>query len=157
MIELLDFTTEDYGNIYAFMRPLWLTTYGEILPTEQIEFLLEKYFSKEGLAHYRALGYRYRKIGEIGVLVTVEKEKELYIDKLYLLPSARGMGIPREIFQELQKSGKDLTLNVNRANERAVKCYLKNGFQIERETEILLDNGMINCDYEMRLKTKKSP
>ena len=67
------------------------------------------------------------------------------------------MGIPREIFQELQKSGKDLTLNVNRANERAVKCYLKNGFQIERETEILLDNGMINCDYEMRLKTKKSP
>ncbi len=156
MIKLLDFTPQNYDNIYDFMRPLWLDTYGEILPLEQIEFLLEKYFSKDGLAHYRALGYRYQKIGDEGVLVTVEKEDEIYIDKLYLLPSARGKNIPKEVFDKLQNSGKDLTLNVNRANERAVKCYLKNGFQIERETEILLDNGMINCDYEMRLKAKKS-
>jgi len=157
MIRLLDFTTEDYEKLHDFMRPLWLATYGEILPPPQIEFLLEKYFSKAGLAHYRAQGYRYRKIGDNGVLVTVEKDGEIYIDKLYLLPSARGKGIPTEVFKELQKSGKDLTLNVNRANERAVKCYLKNGFQIERETEILLDNGMVNCDYEMRLTARKSP
>ena len=101
MIRLLDFTTEDYEKLHDFMRPLWLATYGGILPTAQIEFLLEKYFSKAGLAHYRAQGYRYRKIGDNGVLVTVEKDGEIYIDKLYLLPSARGKGIPTEVFKEL--------------------------------------------------------
>lgn len=152
---LTDFTKRDYDSLYDFMRPLWLETYGAILPKAQIEFLLEKYFSPSGIAHHRALGYRYQKIGEFGVLVTLEKEKEIYIDKLYLLPTARGKGVSKAVFDELKTSGKELTLNVNQANERAVRCYLKNGFFIERSMDIVLGNGMINSDYEMRF-TKKS-
>lgn len=152
---LTDFQEQDYETLYDFMRPLWLDTYGEILPTAQIEFLLDKYFSKAGLQHFRALGYRYRKIGDVGVLVTVEKNEEIYLDKLYLLPIARGHGYAKSVFDELKKEGKDITLNVNQANERAVKCYLKNGFVIERKTDIPLGNGMVNCDYEMRLHVKQ--
>ncbi len=153
-MKLTAFTNQDFDNLYAFMRPIWLKTYGGFLPEAQILFLLDKYFSKDGLAHYRALGYRYQKIENIGVLVTVDKGKEIYIDKLYFLPSAQGHGYAKQVFNALKTLGKDLTLNVNRQNEYAVKCYLKNGFVIERKVEIPLDNGMVNCDYEMRLKVE---
>ena len=119
------------------------------------EFLLHKYFSPEGLAHFRAQGYRYQKIADAGVLVTVERGEDVYVDKLYLLPSHRGHGYAKAVFEQLKTLGKDITLNVNQANERAVKCYLKNGFVVERQVEILLDNGMVNCDYEMRLHVKQ--
>ena len=152
---LTDFTQEDFAGLYDFMRPIWLETYGGFLPTAQIEFLLDKYFSNAGLAHFRALGYRYQKIAGAGVLVTVERGDELYLDKLYLPPTQRGHGCAKSVFDELKKFGKDITLNVNQANERAVKCYLKNGFVTERTTEILLENGMINRDFEMRLHVKQ--
>ncbi len=150
-----DFNEKDYLGLYDFMRPIWLETYGGFLPVEQIEFLLQKYFSLEGLAHFRAQGYRYRKIADAGVLVTVDKGEYIYLDKLYLLPSQRGHGYAEAVFDELKKAGKDIALNVNQSNERAVKCYLKNGFVIERTTDVLLENGMINRDYEMRLHVKQ--
>lgn len=153
-MKLTDFTSHDYQTLYDFMQPLWHETYGEILPREHIELLLEKYFSEAGIAHYRAQGYVYQKIDDIGVLVFVEREKEIYLDKLYLLPAARGKNYPAFVFDELLKRGKDVLLNVNRGNERAVRCYLKNGFAIERQEEIVLSNGMVNHDYVMRKKCK---
>ncbi len=151
---LQDFQENDYKNLYEFMRPLWLDAYSEILPKTQIEFLLNKYFSEPNIARFRAKNYQYRRILDCGVLVFVELESELYIDKLYLLPSARGTGIAEQVFAELLKHGKDLTLNVNQSNERAVRCYLKNGFIIDSKIDIDLGNGMINCDYVMRKKAK---
>ena len=132
------------------MQPIWLETYESVLPKEQIEFLLEKYFSKSALQAFVKNGYRYFKIDEVGVLVYVEREKEVYLDKLYLLPSARGKGYAEFVFAQLLNLEKDILLNVNRANARAVGCYLKNGFEIEKKEEILLGNGMINYDYVMR-------
>ena len=149
-MKLTAFTEKDFTGLYEFMEPLWIETYGKILPREQIIFLLHKYFSSEGLAHYRAQGYRYYKIDEVGVLVFVERETETYMDKLYLLPKARGKGYAKFVFDELIKLGKDVVLNVNQANERAMRCYQKNGFAIESQTDILLENGMINRDFVMR-------
>ena len=56
------------------------------------------------------------------------------------------------MFKELLRLGKDITLNVNQSNERACRCYLKNGFVIDEEQIIELEDGMINKDYRMRLK-----
>lgn len=147
---LQNFTQKDFENLYDFMKPLWQETYGDILPPEQLNFLLQKYFSADGMRHYQNLGYQYRKIDDVGVLVFVEKEDSVYIDKLYLLPSARGKNYPAFVFDWLAQFGKDITLNVNQQNTRAVKCYLKNGFIIERTEDIHLGDGMINCDYIMR-------
>ena len=151
-MKLTDFNEQDFENLYDFMKPIWLETYGPILPEEQILFLLEKYFSKEGLQKYRALGYQYRKINDDGVVVFVVRDMEVYMDKLYLLPSARGKRYPAFVFSELAKYGKDILLNANSHNTRAVNCYLKNGFSIEKSEDIDLGNGMINRDFVMRKK-----
>ncbi len=146
---LRKFQKEDFACLRSFMTPLWHETYGKIIPKEQIDFLLEKYFSEPALVAFQAKGYEYYKIDETGVLVYVERETELYIDKLYLPSSMRGKGYPQRVFSELLKHGKPLRLNVNQANERAVQCYLKNGFQIVQKIDINLGNGMTNCDYVM--------
>ena len=149
-MKLREFTEADFEKLYDFMQPIWEETYKDILLPQQIKFLLDKYFSPEGLTQYRNLGYQYRMIDDVGVLVFVEKENYVYIDKLYLIPSARGKKYPSFVFNELLRYGKDLMLNVNQQNGRAVKCYLKNGFVIERTEDIYLGDGMINCDYIMK-------
>lgn len=153
-MQLEAFTKQNFETLYEWMRPLWEETYGKIIPREQIAYLLESYFSPQGIAHYQKEGYRYFRLedgGTKGVVVFADRDTETYLDKLYLLPEERGKGYARFVFEELKKRGKDVTLNVNRANARAVACYLKNGFQVEREEKIILADGMINLDYRMRL------
>ena len=151
-MEIRAFTPQDFAEIYEFMYPLWHETYGGFLTKEHIDFLLDKFFSKKGLDEYRALGYEYYKLGDDGVLVFIEKENETYMDKLYLRPCARGKGYPAQAFAFMAKRGKDLVLSANRNNARAVKCYQKNGFVIEKQIDIDFGNGMVNCDYILRKK-----
>ena len=151
---LKTFDEQDFDGLYAFMFPIWHEVYGAILPREQIDFLLDKYFSKTALTAYRARGYEYFHVDTVGVLVIEERENEVYLDKLYLLPTARGKGYPQQVFTELLRRKKDILLNVNQANERAVRCYQKNGFVIDETVEIALGNGMINRDYVMRKKAE---
>ena len=151
-MEIRAFTPQDFAEIYDFMRPLWHETYGHILSKEHIDFLLDKFFSQKGLQEYRSMGYEYYKLGDEGVLVFVERETETYMDKLYLLPSARGKGYPTQAFAFMAKRGKDLVLSANQANARALRCYQKNGFVIEKTVDVLLENGMVNHDYILRKK-----
>lgn len=151
---LTEFTQQDFDGLYDFMHPIWHETYGDILPSAQIDFLLDKYFSAKGLNAYRMQGYEYFRIGNAGVLVIQERGCEIYLDKLYLLPAARGKGYPQKVFAELLKRGKDILLNVNQGNQRAVKCYQKNGFIIDEVLDIDLGDGMVNQDYIMRKKAE---
>ena len=71
------------------------------MPKKQIELLLDKYFSTSGIARYRSEGYEYFKVDDVGVLVICERATDVYLDKLYLLPSARGKGYASFVFDEL--------------------------------------------------------
>ncbi|MBR3840238.1 MAG: GNAT family N-acetyltransferase [Erysipelotrichales bacterium] len=156
-MELVEFKEVDYQGLYNFMKPIWFETYQSIIPKKQIEYLLDHYFLIENIHNFRTLGYKYYKLvddGFKGVVVYVEKENEIYLDKLYIPSNERGKGYADFVFKELLKLGKDVTLNVNQSNERACRCYLKNGFIIDEEQIIELEDGMINKDYRMRLKCK---
>lgn len=150
-MKLTPFQESDYTSLYNFMKPIWEDTYRPILSQKQILFLLDKYFSKENIHKFRQSGYEYYKIDDVGVLVIVERETDIYVDKLYLLPSARGKGYPSFVFSQLLKRKKPLTLNVNQANARAIACYQKNGFTVIKQEKIPLANGMVNIDYVMQL------
>ena len=156
-MNITKFAENDFLLIRDFMMPIWHKTYA-FLPHEQVELLLEKYFSPEGLSHYRAEGYQYYKLTEgnvpLGIVVYCIKGNDTYLDKLYLTEGARGRGYAQLVFEWLLSFGHDVTLNVNQSNERAVACYKKNGFFVEGEELIDLGGGMVNRDYNMRLKVK---
>ena len=153
------FEKTDYDELYRFMEPLWKETYGKILPEKQIDFLLGHYFSADAVKEFLGKGYRYFRLEEDGKLCGVTvicdgSDGSIYLDKLYLAEDCRGKGYAAEVFSYLLDSGKDITLNVNQKNAGAIKCYTKNGFTVEREEEIVLEDGMINKDYVMRLKAE---
>ena len=153
-MRLKAFDEKDFNMIKEYMTPLWHATYKGIIPDGQIDFLIEKYFSDEGLKHFRSVGYEYFKIidGTMqGIVVICEKNGTTYLDKLYLGEGSRGKGYPSFVFEELLKLGRDITLNVNQGNTRALRCYEKNGFIVEEEQYIDLGGGMVNVDYRMRL------
>ena len=159
-MQLTLLTEQEFSLLRDFMSPLWHETYGGFLPAAQIDFLLDKYFSKDGLQFYRGAGYEYRNIIDdngkrAGVVVYVDRENDTYMDKLYLLPFARGKGIPAFVFDYLCSFGKDVRLSANQKNQRAIKCYTKNGFEIEQKIDIPLGHGMVNCDYILCKKVKK--
>lgn len=147
---LTKLTQQEFKGLYQIMRPIWLDTYS-FLPTEQVELLLDKYFSPEAINYYLSKGYEYFSVGGNGLLVIVENEDSVYIDKLYIYPENRGQGIASRVFNKLiTERKKALTLNVNRNNSVAVSCYLKNGFTVVKEEIIPLGKGLVNCDYVMK-------
>lgn len=153
-MEWTEFEEKDFALLYDFMRPLWHDTYGEILPTAQIDFLIDKYFSPQNITAFRNKGYRYFKLsnenGLCGVLTFVERESDVFMDKLYLAPTERGKGYATAAFALMTSVRPTVTLNVNQANKRALRCYQKNGFQIIAEEKIPLGGGMVNIDYIMQ-------
>ena len=42
-MRLTEFTEQDFLELYNFMLPIWLETYGRILSAEHLDFLLTKY------------------------------------------------------------------------------------------------------------------
>ena len=82
-MKLTPLNENDYENIYAFMKPIWIETYQNIIPLEQINFLLNKYFKLENIKKYVLQGYQYYKIIDdnliSGYLVFISKENEVYI------------------------------------------------------------------------------
>lgn len=142
--------TSELNNLYEFMRPLWQETYLEFLPQKQVDFLLKKYFSPENIKQFLAKGYEYYSVNGQGVLVFYYTKGGIYLDKLYLLPQARGKNYPQKVFEFLLSKANFITLNVNQNNKRAVNCYLKNGFKIIKKEIINLPNEMVNCDFVMR-------
>ena len=146
---LRNLTKKEFDELYDAMRPIWLDTYS-FLPKKQVELLLDKYFSKQGIKHYLSIGYEYYSINGMGLLVIKEQEDSLYIDKLYIQPNFQKQGLASKVFKYLIKERKkQLMLNVNKNNLPAVSCYLKNGFKINKEVIIELGNGLVNCDYVM--------
>lgn len=148
-VNLTQLNNEQLKSLHAFMTPIWHETYS-FLPKRQIDLLLDKYFTFENVLKFKQKGYEYYSVNGVGVLVVLEQEDSLYVDKLYLLPSARGKNYPQKVFEILLERNKPLTLNVNKNNVRAVNCYLKNGFKIISEVTIDLRNGLFNCDYFMK-------
>ena len=146
---------KELGGLYEAMRSIWLETYS-FLPKEQVELLLDKYFSKKGIEHYLSIGYEYYSLNGVGLLVVKEQKDSLYIDKLYIQPEFRRKGIASNVFNCLIKTRKKpLALNVNKNNLPAVSCYLKNGFKIAKEEIIELGNGLVNYDYVMIKEIKQ--
>ncbi len=159
-MQLTLLSEQEFSTLRDFMSPLWHETYGWFLPAAHIDFLLDKYFSKDGLQFYRGAGYEYRNIldndgNRAGVVVYVHRQHDTYMDKLYLLPFARGKGIPTFVFDYLGAFGKDVRLSANQNNQRALKCYQKNGFEIEQTIDVQLGHGMVNHDYILCKRVKK--
>lgn len=138
---------------------IWNEHYNAILGQTQIDYMLNKYLSKEAILEQKITkGYRYFLLsvnGEnIGFTGVQEEGKKLFLSKLYIKKEFRGNGYGNQTFSFLENMCKEkglhtLWLTVNRYNENSIKTYIKKGFKTIRTEVTDIGSGYVMDDYIM--------
>ena len=142
---------------------IWPSTFGEILSTEQIEYMLDWMYNLKTLAQQKEEGHRFfcyeNEQGVPIAFLAVAKDLEshrLKIHKLYVLPEKQTKGVGKALlfkaFEFAKAQGMSTVyLNVNRYN-KAVDFYQKMGMKITHEEDISIGNGYLMEDYVFEIK-----
>lgn len=151
---------EDLFIIQKLALEIWPNAYIEILSKEQLQYMLDKFYSLEALTeqfeklnHHFLLAKENEKVlGFASYQNNIENHKTK-IHKLYVLPSTQKKGIGNQFIEKIQNQAKIanddcLFLNVNRFNS-AQYFYSKVGFQIVSEENIAIGNGYLMEDFVM--------
>ncbi|HTI89643.1 MAG TPA: GNAT family N-acetyltransferase [Puia sp.] len=169
---------EDINTIGFLAQQIWPETYGAILPAEQLQYMLNLFYSPASL--------RRQMVEEQHQFLIVEQDEEEAIGfaswgpvlgsatsggtaaepgvyklhKLYVLPGQQGKGLGRAllqyIFEAIQPEGATiLRLNVNRYN-KARQFYEKMGFTVVKEEDVAIGNNYFMNDYVMEIKVPEA-
>jgi len=145
---------------------IWPIAYGEILSKEQLDYMLDKFYSVDSLndqlvnkKHVFLLVEESNTfIGFASYELNSGNSTKTKIHKIYVLPNTQGKGIGQVLILEIEKkaiesNNKFLFLNVNR-NNKALGFYLKNNFEIVNTEDIEIGNGYLMEDYIMEKEIK---
>lgn len=161
MLLISEATFADFKTIQEIAYQSWPDTYGAILSKEQIDYMLNLFYSAETLGeNLNKKGHRFILVVEDGVCLGFASYEHNYLNKnctrlhkIYLLPEAKGKGAGKLLIDTienlaLKNQSTTLSLNVNRSNT-ALTFYQKRGFKIVSEEDIELEFGYLMEDYVM--------
>lgn len=162
MIAIRPAKKSDFTVIREIAFQTWPATYGEILSTEQLRFMLNKFYSLENLQLnveqnqlFFIISENEIPLGFLGIEHHFDKKPITKIHKIYILPNNQGKGIGKlaidfVIKSALENQNNKIILNVNRFN-RAVQFYQKMDFKIIQEIDIEIGDGYLMEDFVMEL------
>ncbi|HVU96373.1 MAG TPA: GNAT family N-acetyltransferase [Puia sp.] len=153
---------DDINTIGFLAQQIWPETYGEIITTEQLQYMLNLFYSPASL--------RRQMLDDKHQFLIVEEGEEpigfaawsgtaepgvFKLHKLYVLPGRQGKGLGRGmlqyIYQVIRPQGaRTLLLNVNRWN-KARQFYERMGFAVIKEEDVPIGRGYFMNDYVMEV------
>nr|WP_315153781.1 GNAT family N-acetyltransferase [uncultured Flavobacterium sp.] len=161
MIAISEATKNDIKTIQNIVYITWPITYGEILSEEQLQYMLDLFYSEEALTAqfdkkeqlFYLINEEDSTLGFIGIEHNYQNKNITKIHKIYLLPETQGKGIGKLAIQAIEKlalenNAVSVLLNVNRFN-KAFNFYQKMGFEVIEEVNIEIGNGYLMEDYVM--------
>jgi ribosomal protein S18 acetylase RimI-like enzyme len=154
---------EETAPLRDMAERIWWSVYPEILSEAQIRHMLDWMYDPVRLEEEIKSGaaeYRWWVLPESGAEVGYlafgpgSGPGEAHLHKFYLLPEWHGRGLGtaawRALAAGLAGRGVDrVSLRVNRRNGRAIRCYLRNGFRIERDLVTEIGGGFVMDDHWM--------
>jgi len=163
MLEFKKAGIADLLKIQKIAYETWPSTFGQVIPKEQINYMLQLIYNEESLnKQILEKGNNFilaekgnQSLGFTSYEINYNSKPQLMIHKLYLLPSSQGLGIGTKFLNLLSdiaqhNNNKRLRLKVYFENSKAISFYEKYGFKnIGTETtEIgnnysILDNLMV--------------
>ncbi len=149
----------DIPAVQEIVQITWPATYLKIIGQEQLDYMLQLFYSTEALLHQMKQGHKFI-IAKQGNLILAfaaynqEEEKVWKLQKLYALPNTQGKGIGKMLVDYIIHDLKNnhavwLKLNVNRHNSAKI-FYEKLGFKVVSEEDIEIGNGYFMNDYVMQ-------
>jgi len=142
-------------------REIWDEHYIKILSQEQVDYMLDKFYSSEKIASEIEEGIIWEILwneeNPIGYLVCKLESDKLYISKIYLKAETRGKGLGKFLLNHAKKLAKQnqkksIYLNVNKYNSDSIAFYERNGFEKIDEGVFDIGNGFVMDDFIMELK-----
>ena len=153
---------DDINTIGFLAQQIWPDTYGKIVAAEQLQYMLNLFYSP-GALREQMVDQRHQFLlveqGEeaIGFAAwgPTEEPEVVKLHKLYVLPGQQGKGLGKSmlefIFQTIRPEGATtLRLNVNRFN-KARQFYERMGFVVVKEEDVPIGNGYFMNDYVMEV------
>ncbi|GHM98571.1 N-acetyltransferase [Cytophagales bacterium WSM2-2] len=161
MIEIQEASVKEIPIIQQIASDTWYVTYGPLQPREKIEYLYELMYSTSSLTEqFEKKGHKFILAkdetgyqGYAGYEINCEGKNATKIHKLYVLPSAQGKGVGKEMMNFISavaqaNKNQTLLLNVYRKNP-AMNFYERIGFKKAAEVNIPVGNGFTMEDFVM--------
>ena len=154
-------TKEQLPIVRDLAYKIWPNTYGEILSKEQLDYMLDSFYSIDNLEAqmfqknqvFMLIQDEDKYLGFCAYELNIENSKKTKLHKIYVLPETQGKGVGKRLLEEVENIAKKagnlhLILNVNRFN-KALEFYKHKGFTIVEELDIEIGNGYLMEDYVM--------
>ncbi len=149
---------------------VWHNYYKEIFSKEQIEYMLEKYQSKEAVRKQMAEGYMYYMLLAdeklAGYMCVIPKNDHVYLSRLYIKAEYRRQGLAKRAVGCLDRIFanpelgfdyiKKIRLNVERENSFAINVYEHLGFRKVKSEDRDIGGGYVCRDYVMERKIREN-
>jgi len=141
---------------------IWPDTYGATHTKEELDYMLNKFYSLTSLEEQLGKGHIFvlaeendTFVGFVAYEFFSEDTNSTKIHKLYVLPQTQGKGIGKGLVDYVRKEAiinknEKLFLNVNKLN-KAKDFYHRYGFTITKDIVIDIGEGFVMDDYVMEL------
>ena len=163
MVQLRQITKEELSKVQGIAHQTWPSTFGAILSSKQIAYMLNWMYDLSLLESQVEKGHTFliaeeqgTAIGFAGFELFYKEGTKAKLHKLYLLPRSHGKGTGKALLQEVASRARavgqqSLTLNVNQFNQKAIDFYTSQGF-VEIYKEVIdIGNGYVMDDAVMEL------
>ena len=145
--------------ISELAKVIWTEHYSPIIGIDQVNYMLEKFQSKQAIEN-QVLNNDFKyfiiyiESSPVGYLSIKKEANALFLSKIYILKSSRGKGIGKEAMNFIEMQAKTLNCNaiyltVNKYNTNSIMAYQKIGFDTVEELVIDIGNGYVMDDYKM--------
>lgn len=158
MIQIQKLRKSDIQIVQTLAKEIWNEHYRKILSQEQIEYMLDLFYSTEKIQEEISNGYSWELVFynslPVGFMCLKFESEKVHLSKIYLHSDVRGKGLGKELIQHAielaqEKNYFAIYLNVNKYNTDSIEFYKRLGFQIIEEGVFDIGNGYVMDDYIM--------
>lgn len=144
-------------------RNVWHNYYKDVFSTEQIDYMLEKFQSREAMKKQMSDGYIYYMIlvdqQLAGYMCVLVQSNYLFLSRLYIKAEYRRQGLAKRTIAHLDSiysnpelgfnHVKKMRLRVERNNNFAINVYEHLGFYRVKSVDTDIGNGFVCKEYVM--------
>jgi ribosomal protein S18 acetylase RimI-like enzyme len=160
-INIIGASDGDLDAVAALARIIWRKHYPGIITPEQIEYMLDRGYSRAALRRFITeqgagldLAHADGRLAGFSAYHRGDDRDELKLDKLYVHQDFHHRGVGRRLIEAAAAAARaqrraTLILNVNKNNAQAIRAYVRNGFVVRESAVVDIGGGFVMDDYIM--------